>query len=195
MTAPELPPTDSSDPVEKADLAVARPLVPASDHWIVRTIGAVSDLSDQEPLYAATTSFAVTGLLMRDDRAVRAGLEMLAAHLLATALRGMVKQSVDRTRPDAAARRGRYEVGEGERFESEFNSFPSGHTAGALAVALAAARHYPGARSPALQVAGTMAAAQVIRSKHFVTDVVAGAAIGWIAATLIGSLVSRAERL
>jgi membrane-associated phospholipid phosphatase len=195
MSEPRIPHDQSVNAVEEADLAVARPLVKAARTLPVRALGAASDLSDQEPLYAATASFALTGLAMRDLRAFRAGGEMLAAHLLATALRGIVKQTVDRTRPIAAAERKHYEMGEGERFESDFNSFPSGHTAGAVAVALAARRHYPAAGPAALSIAAVTSATQVVRSKHFVTDVVAGAAIGWAAAALIGLLVSRAEEI
>ncbi|URD61792.1 phosphatase PAP2 family protein [Sphingomonas sp. KRR8] len=194
MTAPHLPPTDPNGPIEEADLAVAEKLVPAAETPLIRALGAATDLSDQEPLYAATAAFAVTGIFLRDLRSFRAGTEMLAAHLFATALRGIVKQLVDRTRPIAAAHRGRYELRDGQRYESDFNSFPSGHSAGALAVAATVARQYPIATGPALALAGATAVAQVVRSKHFVTDVLAGAAIGWVAAALIGQLVGRAER-
>jgi membrane-associated phospholipid phosphatase len=194
MNKPRIPHDQSDSAVEKADLAVARPLLKAAWFGPVRALGAASDLSDQEPLYAATATFALTGALFRDLRAFRAGTEMLAAHLLATALRGIVKQLVDRTRPIAAAERGQYESGKGERYESDFNSFPSGHTAGAVAVAMAARRSYPEAGPAVLTLAGAASMAQVIRSKHYVSDVVAGAAIGLVAAALTGALVSRAER-
>jgi membrane-associated phospholipid phosphatase len=101
---------------------------------------------------------------------------------------------VDRTRPDAAAERGEYVLRKGQRHESDFNSFPSGHSAGAFAVACAVARDYPGARVPAMALAGTAAVAQVVRSKHYVTDVVAGAMIGWLAEALVNRLIRRAER-
>lgn len=195
MSEPHIPHQQPASPIEQADLAVARPLVKAARSWPIAALGAVSDLSDQEPLYAATVSFALTGAVMRDLRAFRAGGEMLAAHLLATALRGIVKQLVDRTRPLAAADRGHYEAGEGERYESDFNSFPSGHTAGAVAVALTARRHFPAAAATTLAAAGAIGTAQVVRSKHYVTDVVAGAAIGWAAAALIEGLIRRAERV
>lgn len=195
MTAPHLPPTEASGPLEQADLAVADKLVPAARHPLIRALGAASDLTDQEPFYAGTVAFAATGLALRDLRTVRAGTEMLAAHLLATALRGIVKQMVDRTRPIAAAERGRYELAPGQHQESDFNSFPSGHTAGAVAVALTAARHYPTATAPVLGLAGAAAVAQVVRSKHYVTDVVAGAAIGWAAAALVSLLIDRAEKV
>jgi undecaprenyl-diphosphatase len=195
MTELSHPHVETSSPLEQADAAVADVLVPYAGQGLVRAIGAVSDLTDQEPIYAAAGATIAVGLVMRDQRTIRAGTRTLAAHLLATALRGVVKQMVDRTRPVAAAERGEYELGKGHRHESDFSSFPSGHTAGAVAVARALGRHYPGSYHGWMGVAGAAAAAQVLRSKHYVTDVVAGAAIGLIAEELVHRLLCRAERV
>ena len=186
---------NSGNKLEQADLAVAGELLPFSENALVQAIGTVSDLSDQEPLYAASAAVIGTGVILRDDWTAQTGLRMLAAHLLATGLRGMVKQTVDRTRPDAAASRGHYEAAIGDRYESDFNSFPSGHTAGAVAVARLVARRYPNSGLLALGLAGASAAAQVLRSKHYLTDVAAGAAIGWLAEELLHLLLARAERI
>lgn len=195
MTRPSHPSIDPSLPGEEMDAAVAGALVPHAENLLVRAIGAASDLTDQEPLYAAAGAVIGTGLLAGDSGTVRAGTRVLAAHLLATALRGVVKHLVDRTRPDVAAERGSYEFREGHRFESDFNSFPSGHSAGAVAVARSLGRHYPGSHHLWLGVAGAASAAQVLRSKHYVTDVVAGAAIGWLAEEVIDALLTRCERI
>lgn len=195
MTDRQLPEIEDATPVEEADAAVADALIPYAGHAVVEAIGELSDLSDQEPLYAASAAVIVTGLILRDERTVQAGLRILAAHLLATALRGVVKKSVDRTRPDKAARDGQYELRKGRRYESDFNSFPSGHSAGAFAVAGAVSRHYPSAAPIAIGLAGAASAAQVLRSKHFISDIVAGAAIGIIAESLIDRLLRRAERI
>jgi undecaprenyl-diphosphatase len=180
-------------PVEEVDQAVAQAFIPYVEQSGVKALGAVSDLSDQEPLYAGAAAVLVTAAIMRDGRTWRAGTRLLAAHLLATGLRGIVKQMVDRTRPDAAAERGEYVLRAGQRHESDFNSFPSGHTAGAVAVARAVGRAYPGSRHAALGLAAAAGAAQVIRSKHYVSDVVVGAAIGWTAEIMIDALIRRAE--
>jgi membrane-associated phospholipid phosphatase len=189
-----MPPVNAPTPVEKVDEAVAKPLVPHGDNPLIRIIGAISDLSDQQPLYVASGAVIGAGLLMRDGRNVQDGTRLLASHLFATALRGMVKQSVDRTRPDAAAERGEYEVGPGERYESDFNSFPSGHAAGAVAFARAASRGHPGLAPVFAGAAVASSAAQVLRSKHYVSDVVAGAAIGLLAEAAIAGLIKLAER-
>lgn len=190
-----LPEVDDATPIEDADVAVAQKVVRFADHPVVETIGEISDFSDQEPLYAATGAVIATGLLMRDAKTVKAGTRMLAAHLLATALRGIVKQLVDRTRPDAAAREGEYHMSAGERYERDFNSFPSGHTAGALAVALAFSREYPGQAPIAFTLAGAAGAAQVVRCSHFPSDVAAGAVVGAVAEAAVDRLIRWAERI
>lgn len=182
-------------PVEEVDQAVAGALVPFVGHSGVRVLGAVSDLSDQEPIYAGAAAMLVTAVALRDGRTWRAGTRLLAAHLLATGLRGVVKQMVDRTRPDAAAKRGEYVLRKGQRYESDFNSFPSGHAAGAVAVACAVGRSYPASRHVALGLAAAAGVAQVVRSKHYVSDVVAGAVIGWAAHMILDALIRRAEQV
>jgi undecaprenyl-diphosphatase len=196
MTSLEnLPDVDATLPLEELDAAVADVLIPHAGEAAVQVLGAVSDLSDQEPIYAGAAAMLGTAALMRDGPTWRAGTRILAAHLLATGLRGIVKQLVDRTRPDAAAERGEYVFTGGEHKESDFNSFPSGHTAGAVAVAMAVGRDYPGGRYPALGLATAAGLAQVVRSKHFVSDVLAGAVIGLAAEALVDGLVRRASRV
>ncbi len=133
---------------------------------------------------------AAAGAVHRDRDIVRAGGRMLAAHLLATAIKALVKRSVDRTRPDLLVDQGRYEVGKGRRNEGPFNSFPSGHTAGATAVACALVRAYPETAPYAYAAAGTIAVAQIPNCNHFASDIAAGAVIGWVAE----AAVSRSAR-
>jgi undecaprenyl-diphosphatase len=189
-----LPDIDSVTPAEELDAAVADVLVPYSGQGAVKALGSLSDLSDQEPIYAACAAVLATAVVMRDGPTWRTGTRILASHLLATGLRGMVKAMVDRTRPEAAARRGAYVLRKGRRHESDFNSFPSGHTAGAVAVAMAVGRDNRGARVPALSLAAAAGVAQVIRSKHYVSDVVAGAIIGVAADALVDALITAAKR-
>jgi membrane-associated phospholipid phosphatase len=190
-----LPDLEAVAPGEELDAAIADVLVPYAEKTVVQALGTVSDLSDQEPLYAASAAVLATAAVMRDGPTWRTGTRILASHLLATALRGVVKKLVDRTRPDAAVRRGNYVLREGRRHDSDFNSFPSGHTAGAVAVAIAVGRDNPGARLPAMSLAAAAGVTQVLRSKHYVTDVIAGAIIGAAAEVLVDALIVRARRI
>jgi membrane-associated phospholipid phosphatase len=76
---------------------------------------------------------------------------------------------------------GHYEVRPFGPDEGPWHSFPSGHTAGSVAVARALARTYPAPALPAYAGAATVAAAQVPCGKHFPADVAAGLIVGLIA--------------
>jgi len=178
---------DTVERVEQADLAVAR-RVTADRHPLVRLAGKASELADQPPLRALTLGTIAVGLARGDGRLARAGARMFAAHTLATWMKDRVKVRIDRTRPETARDEG-YRAGPGEATEHAVTSFPSGHTAGALAVTLALARDYPSARDPGLVLTAAVAAVQLPRAKHFLSDVIAGAAIGWAADRIVGRVL------
>ena len=168
-------------PAEKADIAVAEAAAPARDTPAVRALGWVSEIADQPPLITLCAATFAAGLILRDGRMARAGGRMLAAELLATKLKSLVKHRIDRTRPHVVANGGRYRARKGHDHDGAMNSFPSGHTAGAVAVARAYAREYPERAPAAYTGAAAIGAIQIPRSKHYPADVGAGAAIGLIA--------------
>lgn len=177
--------------VEQEDIQLAKLVVPLRNSPAVKALGPVANVTDQPPLYAICGAVIVAGLGSGDARMLRAGARMLAAHALAIFAKNVFKRSVDRTRPSKLATAGAYQRGAGRRFESDYNSFPSGHAASAVAVSRAFGREYPGLAAPAVGTASLLAALQVIRSKHFVTDVVAGASIGLIAEGLVDQAFRR----
>jgi len=61
-------------------------------------------------------------------------------------------------------------------------SFPSGHTITAFAVSVALSRFYPDLATGLLFCALSVAASRVLLGMHFLSDVVAGAAIGTVVA-------------
>ncbi len=106
---------------------------------------------------------------------------MLVAALVATGLKRAVKGRIDRTRPRAVADGAAYTMAPGSSHASDDNSFPSGHTAGAVAVARAFARFYPGSARAAYLAAGAVSLVQIPRGKHYPTDLAAGAVVGLLA--------------
>ena len=164
--------------VEQADLEVAERLNPFQDSLPVRAVGPIAEIGDQPPLYALTGGVMAAGLATRDWHLTHCGARMMAAHVAATVLKTILKRCVDRTRPSRISKDSAYKLGKGRRYESDYNSFPSGHTASSIAVARALGRAYPELHGAALAAAGGIAGLQVIRSKHFPSDIVAGAAIG-----------------
>jgi membrane-associated phospholipid phosphatase len=166
---------------EKADIAVGDAVAPGQDHVIVRAAGQVSELADQPPLITICAATLAIGLILGKSRLTRAGGRMLAAELLATQLKSMVKHRIDRTRPHVRASGGRYKAGKGSNHDSALNSFPSGHTAGAVAVARAYAREYPEHKPQAYAAAAATGAIQIPRGSHYPSDVAAGLIVGLVA--------------
>ena len=80
-----------------------------------------------------------------------------------------------------------------ERPNGEDNrSFPSGHTSNAFALAAVAERHYGWKVGvPAYAFAGLMGASRLHQDKHYLSDVVAGAAIGYIVGRTVVRVNSR----
>lgn len=80
-------------------------------------------------------------------------------------------------------------VFEGPGFNSDYLSFPSGHTATAFAVATVWARVYsnkPWVGIVAFSVASLVGVSRMHDQEHWLSDVVAGAAVGyWIGTTLV----------
>ena len=170
---------------ERADIAVAETVEPARHTAPIRFLGWLSELADQPPLMAICGATLAVGVAGGDGRLARAGARMLAAELLATKLKSLVKHRIDRTRPFVLAEGRGYRAKRGAAHASELNSFPSGHTAGAVAVARAYAREYPEHRKAAYAVAAGVGVIQIPRSKHFVSDVVAGAVVGLAAEQIV----------
>lgn len=170
---------------EKADIAVAHMAAPLRDTGVVRALGKASEIADQPPLITLCAATLAAGLILRDARLARAGGRMLAAALVATKLKSLIKHRVDRTRPHVIVDGGRYRATKGHDHASAMNSFPSGHTAGAVAVARAFAREYPERAAGAYGAAAAIGAIQIPRSKHYPSDIGAGAIVGLVAETAV----------
>lgn len=182
-------PADAST-LEKMDVAVAKVVAPISRTPIMRVLGVLSDVSDQPPMRILCAGVIGWGLYRGDRKLMRAGVRMIAAHSVATGMKTLVKHRVDRTRPTVLVEEGRYEMGRGDSREHEESSFPSGHTAGAVAVAAAVAHDYPAAGPAAYAVAAVVAVLQIPRCTHYPSDVGAGAVVGLVAAATVNAVAS-----
>ncbi len=91
--------------------------------------------------------------------------DMLDAAIVNLAYTEILKVAVGRERPNG----------------QDAKSFPSGHTSNAFALATVAERHYGWKVGvPAYLVAGLVGASRIQQDKHYLSDVVAGAALGYI---------------
>jgi hypothetical protein len=147
-----------------ADAAVAAAALPYQGSPAMKALGRFASLGDQPPLRTLCAAVIAAGLAGGNRRLARAGLRMLVAHTLATAAKDFIKQRVDRTRPRSKAGNGKDHVPKpGRHTAKEETSFPSGHSAGAAAIARAFARDYPEHSAPAYAAAGALALAQIPR--------------------------------
>lgn len=166
----------------------------ARDTAPIAVLGKAAEIADQPPLFVLAIGTLALGMMMRRPELARTGVRMFAAEAVATGLKTIVKRSVDRTRPAAALESGP-ELGHGRgAADTTFNSFPSGHTAGAVAVTQAIAHELPAAALPAHLAAAAVGAVQLPRGKHYLSDVAAGAAIGWLGERIAGVALKAAER-
>jgi undecaprenyl-diphosphatase len=142
---------------------------------LVETIG---KLGDQPELRTLSGLVVGAGLLTANGRLVRAGVRMLLAHEIATLAKDLIKEQIDRTRPHSATTHSERAVKRGRHTAKTKTSFPSGHSAGATAVARAFGREYPQLQGPALAAAAVVAGMQVPRLNHYPSDVAAGIMLG-----------------
>jgi undecaprenyl-diphosphatase len=176
-----------------ADVEETHRATRAHDGIVLRAAGKASDLADQPPLIALSAATIVVGAVLRQPVVLRSGIRMLASHLVATGVKSVLKSAIDRTRPERAVKDGHH-IGKGDGADdTSLNSFPSGHTAGAVAVAQAVAVEAPLVALPLQAAAIGVGAVQPTRGKHYVSDVLAGAAIGWLSARVTDVVMERGE--
>ena len=176
----------AAEGIESKDRDVARAVGSARHSGFVQALGQASEVADQPPLIALSAATLVAGLSLRNRRLARTGLRMLASHFLATRAKSFVKHRVDRTRPFVMLGGAGYHARAGHSREKAENSFPSGHTAGAVAVARAVAAEYPGSRPVGYTAAAAAGAIQLPRGAHYLSDVLGAMAEGlaWLSLCL-----------
>ncbi|MFZ1947481.1 MAG: phosphatase PAP2 family protein [bacterium] len=104
-----------------------------------------------------------------DDRSFLAAQECIKAVALSEGVVTPLKYAVDRRRPTGTHSRSN-------------SSFPSSHAASAFAAASTIGHIYSDFKWPAYAVASLVACSRAYNQRHYATDVLAGAAIGVLAA-------------
>lgn len=121
----------------------------------------------------ALTAFAA-GRFTTDTRFRAATYDVGQAFVVTAAYTEILKRAASRTRPDL----------------SNSKSFPSGHTSNAFALATVVNSHYgKKAGLAAYALAGLVGVSRIERDKHYLSDVVAGAALG----VVVGRSVTRKD--
>jgi 4-amino-4-deoxy-L-arabinose transferase-like glycosyltransferase len=121
---------------------------------------------------------AISLLAFAAMRNRRTATRIVFSLLLSTIIVTILKELVSRQRPGS----------------DTANSFPSGHTASAFAVAGALFIHLRGQGVVFLPISALIGFSRVLRNSHYVSDVTAGLGIGLICAGAAGLIVMRAPR-
>jgi membrane-associated phospholipid phosphatase len=120
------------------------------------------------PIYSSifVVGMFTAGRFAHGERFRAMTYDMLDAAVVNFTYTAVIKAAVGRERPNG----------------QDAKSFPSGHTSNAFAMATVAERHYGWKLGvPAYLLAGLMGASRVNEDKHWLSDVFAGATLGFVA--------------
>ena len=185
--------TKAAKKLVKADVKATHKAARARHNPLVRVASFLAEAGDQPPLIAVSAGTLAIGLAARRADLARGGARMLLAHLVATGAKLAIKHTIDRTRPSHALDGTGHRLKAGDEGGHDDKSFPSGHTAGAVAVARAASRDIEGAAVPATLAAGAIAAVQAPAGNHYLSDIAVGAAVGWATEAVVSAVFDRFE--
>ena len=175
----------SGTEIEEAEIRIAEKLGEYRHNGAVRAIGAFSEIADQAPSFVICGAVLGVGLLSGRTQLAAAGTRMLASVVVAAGMKRVVKRMVFRTRPHVLIKQGRYHFQPVGPEGGDNHSFPSGHTAGAVAAARGLARVFPGTSTGAYAAAVVIAGVQIPRAKHYPLDLAAGAIVGLLSEFLV----------
>jgi undecaprenyl-diphosphatase len=164
-------------PVDSLDRAVQRAVQAGRRPALERPARMINGLGAHVVVLSSLLAIAVL-----DGAAGPATVRRVLVALIPTNLSvELGKLTFDRTRPDGSHKRAN-------------SSFPSSHAANAFTIAWVLARRWRRAAPGLLLLAAAVAFARMYLNRHFLSDVVTGAAIGWVSAHLVLKWYSTRER-
>ncbi|MFE9912454.1 phosphatase PAP2 family protein [Streptomyces clavifer] len=160
------------------DHRLTRRMAAWESDWARKLLPPVEEAAEHTKLWCAAAVIIAAGGGWRGRKAAAAGITaMAAAELLSN---GFVKQLVERRRPPKE-----WIPHDDVEDRPDSSSFPSGHTAAAVAFTAAVAPTWPWAGTACALPTALVAIERVHNGAHYPSDVAAGAAIGLAAAALV----------
>jgi membrane-associated phospholipid phosphatase len=164
--------------VRNGDHRLARRMARWDSAWARQLLPPVEEAAEHTKLWWVAALAMAAGGGLRGRRAAAAGITAMAvAELLSN---GVAKKLVERPRPPKE-----WIPHDDVEDRPDSSSFPSGHTAAAVAFTAAIAPTWPWAGAACAVPTVLVAIERVHSGAHYPTDVAAGAAIGLAAATLV----------
>jgi undecaprenyl-diphosphatase len=161
--------------------------VPYNDHLRNPWLANLSDIGNQvgsgESLLAVSIVLLAAGYAFRRASLKHAGWWTLIAHAIAGGVNTAIKHLVGRGRPKFMHADSSIFVPFGGR---GWDSFPSGHSMAAFAIATVLAVRFPRGRWILIVTAVAVSASRLFRASHFLTDIFVGTVFG----VLIGMVVA-----
>ena len=180
---------DAASPGIRADIGAGAAAMRLRRRRAVRRALPAADALDQMPLALVGGAVLAAGLASGRPRLRRAGAEMLVGLALATGIKNVAKRGLTRTRPSVVAETGEHAFAASGADDSDHQAFPSGHTAGAVATLAPLLRAEPLAAAPLVPLTAGLLGLQVVRGAHYPSDIVAGGAVGLLAAALAERII------
>jgi membrane-associated phospholipid phosphatase len=153
------------------------------DPWLAKLSEVGDQVGSGESLLLLSVMLLTAGYVFRSASIKRAGWGTLVAHAVAGGVNTVMKHLIGRGRPKFM------HVDASTFFPfggKGWDSFPSGHSMAAFAVATVLAVRFPRFRWPLMATALAVSVSRLFRSSHFLTDIIAGAVFG----ALIGAIVA-----
>jgi membrane-associated phospholipid phosphatase len=138
-------------------------------------VGWLNPIGSGVTLLIVCLALALLGWTCARSRICQAGCVGALTFIVAGLVEYALKYLVGRPRPAAA----------GPLFGLELDSFPSGHATSVFAVATVLGAVYPRLRWPLYTLAAAIALGRVYLARHYLSDIVAGALIGLVIASLL----------
>ncbi len=145
--------------------------------FVERLGNAGNRLGDGVTLVILCAGLWGAGRLLRRRACQRAGIDAFVAYVLTGLTTQLLKHFIGRPRPRFA----HHEVFDyGPSLQVGLDAFPSGHTSASCAVATVLARAFPAWAWAWYGGAVFVGLSRVVRGSHFPTDVIGGAALGFL---------------